>query len=567
MGQRNSLTVAELVALRLRDHGVTMVFGQSLPSTVHLAGSKIGTRQIAYRAENAGGIMADGYARVSRKVAVVTAQNGPAATLLVAPLAEALKVSVPIVALVQDVPTAVTDKNAFQEFDHFALFASCAKWVRRLTTPGRTADYVDMAFRAAATGRPGPAVLLLPADVLLESTAWVEPPVYPVLRLPLDRTVADPALIAQAADLLAAAAAPIAVAGGGVHLSGASEALAILQEQAALPVATTNMGKGAVDERHPLSLGMIGNSMGRFSPSRHVRPLITTADLVLLVGTRTNENGTDSWRIFSPATKFIHIDVDGNEIGRNYPAHRLVGDARLTLEALTAELGNRDLSRRRSARKALEGQIAGARVDFAKEIAPRLAAASPIRPERLMAALDVRLDPDTIVVADASYATNWIATYLTARRPGMRFLTPRGLAGIGWGFPMALGAKLASPDSKVVALVGDGAFGHCWAELETARRMGIAITVIVLNNGILGYQTHAEDKKFGAHTDACTFAPVDHAAIACACGCLGIRVTTAGEIDGALDRAMSAGVTALIDVVTEPTAFPPLSLYQEDRPQ
>jgi acetolactate synthase-1/2/3 large subunit len=310
---------------------------------------------------------------------------------------------------------------------------------------------------------------------------------------------------------------------------------------------------------------MIGNSMGRFSLARHVRPLITNADLVLLVGTRTNENGTDSWRVFGPATKFIHVDVDGNEVGRNYPAHRLVGDAKLTLEALSRALAGHDLSRRRTARGALAERIARARADYAVEIAPRATAAgSPIRPERVMAALDARLDPGSIVVADASYSTNWIANYLTAQAPGMRFLTPRGLAGIGWGFPMALGAKLASPDSKVVALVGDGGFGHCWAELETARRMGIAVTVLVLNNGILGYQMHAEDKKFGAHTDACTFAPVDHAAIARACGCAGVRVESADQIDGALDQALRSDVTTLLDIATDPRAFPPLSLYQTD---
>jgi acetolactate synthase-1/2/3 large subunit len=565
MDQRNSLTVAELVAGRLRDHGVTLVFGQSLPSTLHLAGAKIGTRQIGYRAENAGGIMADGYARISRKVPVVTAQNGPAATLLVAPLAEALKASVPVVAIVQEVPTATTDKNAFQEFDHLVLFSSCAKWVRRVTTPARAADYVDMAFRAAASGRPGPAVLLLPADVLLETTGGVDAPHRPAVAFPLDRTVADPERVAQAADMLASAAAPIVVAGGGVHLSGAADAVAALQESAALPVATTNMGKGAVDERHPLSLGMIGNSMGRFSLSRHMLPIIKGADVVLLVGTRTNENGTDSWRVFSPGTTFIHIDVDGNEVGRNYPSHRLVGDAKLTLEALARELAARNVRRRHDARPALEQFIAKARAAYAEEIASRTGStASPIRPERLMSALDKRLDAESIVVADASYSTNWIATYLTARRPGQRFLMPRGLAGIGWGFPMALGAKLASPQSKVFAVVGDGGFAHCWAELETSRRMGVPVTLLVLNNGILGYQMHAEDKKYGAHTDACTFTAVDHAAIARACGCAGVRIEKPDEVEPALDAAMRADVTTLLDIVTDPAAHPPLSLYQTD---
>lgn len=147
-------TVADRIAEAFSRHGVSVVFGQSIPTAFHLAAPHHGIRQAAYRAENAGGIMADGYARIANRVSVVTAQNGPAATLLVPPLAEALKASVPVVALVQDVPAAQADKNAFQEFDHVRLFDAVAKWVRRIERPERVDDYVDMAFTAAASGRP-----------------------------------------------------------------------------------------------------------------------------------------------------------------------------------------------------------------------------------------------------------------------------------------------------------------------------------------------------------------------------------------------------------------------------
>src|SRR5690348_14708222 len=160
---------AHLVARALKRHGVEVMFGQSLPSALYLVAPEFGMRQIAYRTENAGGSMADGYARSTNKVAVVTAQNGPAAALLVSPLAEALKASIPIVAIVQDVRRTQTDKNAFQELDHLDLFRGCAKWVKRVTETSRIEDYVDMAFTAAASGRPGPAVLLLPQDLLLDA--------------------------------------------------------------------------------------------------------------------------------------------------------------------------------------------------------------------------------------------------------------------------------------------------------------------------------------------------------------------------------------------------------------
>jgi acetolactate synthase-1/2/3 large subunit len=166
------------------------------------------------------------------------------------------------------------------------------------------------------------------------------------------------------------------------------------------------------------------------------------------------------------------------------------------------------------------------------------------------------------VVADASYSSIWVANYLHSRRAGMRFITPRGLAGLGWGFPMALGARVAKPDAPIFCVVGDGGFAHAWAELETAVRMKLRVVLVVLNNGILGYQKHAENVKFGAHTDACDFVPVDHAAIARAVGARGVRVENAADLGAALDDALKAETMTLIDVVTDQDAFPPVSWYE-----
>ncbi|KMO43225.1 acetolactate synthase catalytic subunit [Methylobacterium tarhaniae] len=559
----SNASAAVAIAAGLKRHGVEVTFGQSLPSAIQLANPLFGIRQIGYRTENAGGVMADGYARISRKVAVVTAQNGPAATLLVPPLAEAFKSSVPVVAIVQEVNRDTYDKNAFQEIDHFALFSGCAKWVRRVDRTSRTDDYVDMAFTAAATGRPGPAVLLCPADYLNEAVETVERRQAELGWYPLDRVSPDPAQIARAADLLAGAKAPLVFAGGGVHLSGATEALAALQERACLPVATTNMGKGSVDERHPLSLGVAANAMGRHGSTRHMLPMIEEADVVLLIGTRTNQNGTDSWRLYPRNATFIHIDIDGQEIGRNYEALRLVGDARLAIEALTAALEARDMGRRRATRSAVEARIAAGKAAFAEDAAALLHSdRAPIRPERVMREIDGLMTPETIVVADASYSSLWVTNYLVARRAGQRFLTPRGLAGLGWGLPMALGAKVAAPEAPVICVSGDGGFGHCWAELETARRMKLPIVLIVLNNGVLGYQKDAETVKFSGYTDACHFETVDHAAIARDCGCHGVRVERPEELRPALEAALSRDVLTLIDVVTDPEARPPITWYE-----
>ncbi len=558
-------TVAHRIAASLKRHGVSVIFGQSLPSLLHLAGKEFGIRQLAYRQENTGGYMADGYARLSGKVGVVTAQNGPAAALLVAPLAEALKASIPMVALVQDVARDQTDRNAFQELDHESMFRPVTKWVRRVISASRIDDYVDMAFAAATSGRPGPAVLLLPADLLLEPApeSTVTMRRQSLGQYPLDRTAPDAATLEQAAQWLAQAERPVIIAGGGVHSSGASAQLAQLQDLAHLPVATTVMGKGSVDEGHPLSMGVASYFMGHNGSTRFMRPLIAEADVVLLIGNRTNQNGTDSWQLYPSNARYIHIDIDPQEIGRNYEALRLVGDARLTIEGLIKQFSTQDLSRRKQARAALEHVIARGKASHEAEVADLVTSEqSPLRPERIMREIDKRLTNNSVVVADASYSSIWIANYISSKQVGARFLTPRGLAGLGWGLPMAIGAQAARPDSSIFCVVGDGGFAHAWAELETAVRMKIRLVLVVLNNGILGYQKHAENVKFGAFTDACHFVPVDHAAIARAVGAKGIRVERASQMGPALDEALKNDTITVVDVVTDPDAFPPVTWYE-----
>ena len=562
MAKQPNTTAADLICAAFKRHGVTHAFGQSIPVPFHLAAPRWGIKQVAYRAENAGGAMADGYARISGRTGVVTAQNGPAATLLVPPLAEALKASIPVLALVQDVARDTSERNAFQELDHLALFAGVTKWTRRVDHLARLEDHVDMAFTAAGSGRPGPVALIVPADLFNEAASVGVRRSRDLGRYPLDRPVAEPTAIAEAARLIAAAERPIVIAGGGIHLSRAELVLSELQQVAHLPVATTTMGKGAVAETHPLSVGVVGYFMGPHGMCRHLRDLVAQADVVLLIGSRTNQNGTDSWQLLPADAAFIHLDADGQEVGRNYEALRLVGDARSTLTALLGAMRGLDLTKRNRARAGVEAAIAEGRRKHREEISAVIDSdASPIRPERLMAELARRLNASDIVVADASYASIWVSNYLHAERPGQRFLTPRGIAGLGWGLPMALGAKVAAPSSRVFCLAGDGGFAHCWAEMETAVRMNLPVVTMILNNGILGYQKHAELSRYGVHTDAVAFAAVDHAAIARACGCFGIRVDDPGKLGAALDEAIGCGRPAVIDVTTDPNAYPPITSF------
>jgi acetolactate synthase-1/2/3 large subunit len=557
-----TLSVADLVAQVLQRHGVQHIFGQSLPSELLLAAERIGIRQVFYRTENAGGAMADGYARVSGRIGVVAGQNGPAATLLVPPMAEAIKASIPLLALVQEVPREQRARNAFQEFDHRLLFASCAKAVVALDDAGRMEDEIENAIVLATSGRPGPVALLLPKDVLSQPAPARVSRRDGLGCFPLDRPRPEKAGIRQAAEILSSAKRPLVIAGGGVHLSGACLQLARLQEAASLPVATTTMGKGSVDESHELSVGVVGSIMGERSLTSGQRQLVREADAVLLVGTRTNENGTDAWRLMSEDAQFIHLDIAPDEVGRNYNSLRLVGDARSGLEDLLDTMRRADLSVRASSRGGVAAGIRAARAAArprADEV--RNSDAAPIRPERVMKELDALLPSTGIVVADASYSTIWSAAYLSSRRAGQRFVSPRGLAGLGWGLPMALGAKVANPDVPVVCLAGDGAFGHTWQELETATREGIAVTVILLNNGILGFQKHAELHTFGTHTTAIAFAAVDHVAIARACGVTAVRIEDPSQLAQALGAAIGSERSTLIEVMTDPNAYPPITAW------
>lgn len=555
-------TNARRIANALKKNGVKYLFGQSNPFSITLACEDIGIKQIGYRQENAGSYMAQAYSMCTNTVAVVTAQNGPAATLLVAGLAEAYKSSYPIVAIVEDVARSNEEKNAFQELDHIELFKGVSKWTKRIVTEDQIEAYVDRAFLIAASGRPGPTVLLCPKDLINDLKE------YPIKtttsidfgKFPLDRPVGSDEQLKVAANLLANAKQPFIYAGGGVISSNGIEELRNIQEHYSIPVATTTMGKGAINEHHPLSIGPIGYYMGNRGVSKYLTDYIKTADVILLVGNRTNQNGTDSWSLLPDTAKFIHIDIDPTEIGRNYDSIRIVGDAKASLAKLIEFLDSEDPTIRNKTRSSFEQTIQQSRESHKNELFEiRNNENSVIKMEKFLYEANKLLENDHIIAVDASFASVWVTNYIEAIEE-RKFLFPRGMAGLGWGFPYAIGSKIAYPNRKVFCIVGDGGFAHVWSELETCKRLNLNIILVVINNGVLGYQMMAEKAQVGRYTNVCEFSDVDHTKIAEACGIKGIRIEKVSDIAPVLSEALLNDESVVIDLIVDPNNFPPVTV-------
>lgn len=548
--------VAALMAETLEAYGVELIFGMEDPVQLyhHLDTSRI--RPITIRDERHGAIMAHGYAKTTGRPGICASTFGPGATNLITGLLESQKSSVPVIAFIQEIPAAQRDRHASSEIDHVAALTPFTKKVYRIDTPERCCEIVRRAFRMATSGRPGPVAVLCPADMMTTVTTaetHAEPAFaqFPALRPRPAREDID-----AAAELLSAADRPVIIAGGGTILSGASEEVIALAERLGAPVATTMTGRGAISDSHALSAGALGSSTGgTLGRGRIANDAVANADVVLICGSRTGQICYMNWEQPGPGTRIIHLDIDPEEPGRNFKTDiSLIGDVRDTLRDLIAHP--------RTDRPGLAARVG-------QDLAPQkqawreefdtaaFAAASPMRPERVLAEISRRMTDDTILVNDASYTTGWSFSHVDNRIAGANILSPRGTGGIGWSLPAALGAKLAAPDAPVICITGDGAFGYVMAELETAARCDIAVLLVVFNNATLGFQRHFENKLFGSY-GACDLSDIDHGALARVLGCEGERVSTPEALTAALDRGLASKKTYVIDAVIDPEAMAPI---------
>ena len=547
-----SETVGARLARILVEGGVGAVFGvpggQTLP--FYAAVEEAGLQHVLMRDERSAACAADAHARLSGGVGFCDATVGPGATNLVSGLAEAYGSSIPVVAIVADIRRdrahlrrrAVTS----QALDQAALFAPVTKWVGRVETADSLEPVLDQALRVATSGRPGPVVLEIPEDVFAAEAVqdamrsdW-SPEAF---AYPRGRSAPPPDALERAAGLLASAERPLILAGGGVTFSDASEAVRALSEAQQIPVTTSISGKGTIDETSPLAAGVAG-SFGTVRGNAALR----AADVVLVLGCKLGSLTTHGWQLPTPEQTVIHVDVDGEELGRTGPlALGIVADARETADALASALA----ARGRSGANWLES-IAG------EGGAPQPDAAGAVAPHLLARSLGEALREDDVLVCDASLASGWGAAFVPVRRP-RSFIAPRGLAGIGWGGGAAVGARLAvGPERRMVLLTGDGAWGYCLSEFETAARLGLDLTYIVLNNAALGWITHIEQRR--EQPLRSLFSDVDFSGIARAMGGEGSRVSNLEDFEEALQTGLSSAGPYLIDVLSAQDASPILSL-------
>jgi acetolactate synthase-1/2/3 large subunit len=499
-------------------------------------------RHILARHEQSAAHMADGYARASGKVGVCMGTSGPGATNLLTGLATAYMDSSPVVAITGQVPSYMIGTDAFQETDIVGMATSVTKYTFQ---PLRVRDVpysIKAAFYLAATRRPQPVLVDIPKDVQqgedeVEFPERVDFPNYQPLPDP------DPVVVKTIANAILRAQRPVILAGGGIKMANAYRELQALAELLVAPVVTSFMGKGAFPENHPLSLGCMG-----MHGSERTNKLIPECDVLLVVGSRLSDRTTGKIEKFASNTKVIHIDADKAEIGKNHKLTvvSLVADAKKALQALIREIEAGTLSGKRDAWvKRAQEVVVMAKTEFDGN-GSRLSGAETIRMLRRF------LPPEAIVTTEVGQHQMWCEQHFQVIEP-RTFFSSGGLGTMGFGFPAALGAKVARPDLPVFDIAGDGSFLMTENSLATSIEEQIPVTVVILNNRMLGMVAQWQRFFYNRRYSATQLGrSPDFVKLAQSYGAEGVRVETLLDLETALDRAMRSSVTTVIDVPISP---------------
>ncbi|MDR0654273.1 MAG: thiamine pyrophosphate-binding protein [Synergistaceae bacterium] len=548
----------------LEARGVEHIFGLCGHTVIAfldaLKDSKI--RYISVRHEQIAAHAADGYARAKgcEIPGVLMTHLGPGLTNATTGVAEAGLNSIPMVVIAGDVPTCYFGRHPHQEVNlhadasQYEIFRPFVKRAWRVDRPELLPEVMDKAFRLAVTGRPGPVLVSIPMDIFSMSidTRFFKHRVDNIPELPKPGISDETAM--KIAVLLGEAKDPILYPGGGVISSGGSQALADLASHLEIPALYTLMGKGAIPDDHPMAVGMTGFWGAEFNNTTAMK-----ADVMLAVGTRLSEADCSSWYMGEtfdiPPTKLIHIDINQEEIGRNFPtAIGAVCDAKAALEAIL------EAARRKYPNGIKHPDKVRAIAESKTSYRNSLTAAQnsdqfPMRPERILKDLRDVLPKDGFVVADVGWNKNGCGQQFDIYEAGT-FVAPGGLCTMGYGPSAALGVKVACPGRKVVALVGDGGMGTNVSPFAAAAVEDIAVVWVIMNNNafgtIAGLERQHYEHQFGTlfTRDGRPYSP-DFAAIAEAYGIKGYKVTKASEFKPMLSEALESNKPCVIDVSME----------------
>jgi acetolactate synthase-1/2/3 large subunit len=549
---KNTLNGAEAMVRMLEAHGVRHIFGlcgdTTLPFYDAMFGLDHGITHVLTRDERSAGYMADGYSRVTGRPGVCEGPSGGGATYILPALIEASESSYALLAITTDISVASYGRYPLTEVDQEALMRPLTKWNTVIRDARHIPRMVRAAFRAMTTGRSGSAHLGLPYDVQYDpvdpTDIWADPA---LATYPAYRTGPDPAAVEAAVDAILSAKAPLVVCGGGVVIAGAMAALERLAVRLDLAVATSISGQGALAETHPNALGVVGSNGG----TDETWEPMAAADLVVFMGCRAGSTTTARWEAPKPGTRIVHFDVDPMVIGANYPTEvGVVGDLRLTLEAVNALL-----DRRGQGAASFGGAAAIAELQRRKfAIFDGLASSTdrPIRPERVIWALQRTLPEDAIVVSDPGTSCPYYSAYYRQCVAGRQFITNRAHGALGYSLAAALGAWYGRPSAKVVALMGDGSFGFTCGELETVCRARAPVTHVVFSNAGFGWIKASQRADKGARYYNVDFNRTDQAAVAAAYGVKSWRVEDPEALEGVLAEAVAHDGPTLVDVITQP---------------
>ena len=543
---------AEALVRCLMEEGVRYVFGvpgdQCNPITdaIYRLGGEVGMRFVTTRHEQAAAHMADAWARLTGQPGVCLGTVGPGVADLVPGVYPAWADSVPVIVLGAQNQTwrCYPEHGSMQALDQVALMTPITKWRALVNDVRRMPELVQLAFRAAISGRPAPVYLDLPSNVLCDKIDIEACPILPPQRYRATAApVADAGVIEQAADMLARAEWPLIHTGGGVIRAEAWDEVRELAEYLSAPVTTSLGGRGSIPEDHPLCL--IPSASGAYKVQ-------AAADVVLLVGGRMGD--IDFWGrqpIWGAPDKqrFIQIDIEPQNIGLNRQAEiALVGDAKSTLRALLeavrirtgSKMENPMFEEARQAQKAwVDGWEDGAHSDQV-----------PIHPLRLMREVRQFFPRDAIFAQDGGTTAVW-AFYQNRIYEPRSFLWAADSGHLGSGLPYAVAAKLAHPEVPVYCITGDGSFGLNAMEMETARRENAPIVVVIANDKAWGMIKGGQRLVYDARYIGVDFTDARYDKLAEALGCYGERVTEPAQIRPALERAVDSGLPAVLDVMVD----------------